>query len=325
MNHIAAIRPDPDECIDFEVAVPAHLAPRLGATVRATLTGAHDAPLVVALGGISADRFAMKKPCGGTGWWKGLVGEGCVVDSSRYRVLGFDFAADATGSTAPSTREQAEVLAAILDAIGADRADAMIGASYGAMIALAFAEAFPDRVSRLVVVSAADRPHPSATAMRELQRRTVALGLANGQGEEALGIARGIAMMTYRTRDEFAERFEGGLHEENPLGRTDCGDYLRARGAAYPQVMSPERFLSLSASIDRHKVDPAAIHVRVLLIGATSDQLVPPADMQRLAGRLAGPTDFHLLDSFYGHDMFLKNADQVAALVAPFLKEGLGR
>lgn len=325
MNQLAPITAEGDACLDFEVAMPTHLSARLGKSVRATLTGAPDAPLVVALGGISADRFVMKKPCGGTGWWKGLVGEGCVVDSSRYRVLGFDFAADATGATAPSSREQAEVLAAILDAIGAERADAMIGASYGAMIALAFAEAFPGRVGRLVVVSAADRPHPAATAMRELQRRTVALGLATGQGEEALGIARGIAMMTYRTRDEFAERFEGGLAGPDPLGHTDCGDYLRARGRDYPQVMSPERFLSLSASIDRHRVDPGAIDVPVLLIGASSDQLVPPADMQRLAGALAGPADFHLLDSFYGHDMFLKDADRVAALVAPFLREGLGR
>ncbi len=324
MSAAAPILADTDACLDFEVPIPARLAGRLGQSTRATLTGREGAPLVVALGGISADRFVLRRPCGGQGWWKGLVGEGCVVDSSRYRVLGLDFAADDSGRTAPSTFEQAEVLAAALDVIGADIADAIIGASYGAMIGLAFAQLYPHRTGRLVVVSAADAPHPAATAMRELQRRTVALGLASGQGEEALGIARGIAMMTYRTRDEFAQRFEGGLGGEDPLGRTDCGDYLRARGEAYPQVMSPQRFLSLSASIDRHRVDSSAISAPALLIGATTDQLVPPGDMERLAGRL-GRAEFHLLESFYGHDMFLKDADRVAALVAPFLEEGLGQ
>ena len=83
--------------------------------------------------------------------------------------------------------------------------------------------------------------------------------------------------------------------------------------------MTPQRFLSLSASIDRHKVDPARIGVPALLIGADSDQLVPPIQMQELAKALAGPVQLHLLPSLYGHDMFLKDADKVSALVEAFL------
>src|SRR3546814_11446298 len=86
-----------------------------------------------------------------------------------------------------------------------------------------------------------------------------------------------MAMLSYRTSEEFERRFAGGLGGEEPLGRTEPGDYLRARGEAFQAVMSPGRFLSLSASIDRHRIDPAAITTPALLIGAESDQLVPPS------------------------------------------------
>jgi homoserine O-acetyltransferase len=191
------------------------------------------------------------------------------------------------------------------------------------MIALAFGQVFPDRVERLVVVSAGAEPHPTATAARELQRRVVALGIANGQGAEALAIARGFAMLTYRTQTEFAGRFEGGIEEEDSLTCSAPGAYLRARGAAYPNVMSPERFLSLSASIDRHRVDPDEISVPTLVIGSKTDQLVPPPQVHALATSLAGPVEFHMLDTLYGHDMFLKDAARCSALVEPFLQARL--
>jgi homoserine O-acetyltransferase len=187
------------------------------------------------------------------------------------------------------------------------------------MVGLALAEAEPHRVDRLVVISAGAEPHPQSTAARELQRRVVALGLASGQGAEALAIARGMAMLTYRTPDEFEQRFEGGIEEQACLCRSSPGSYLHARGQAFGSVMSPERFLSLSASIDRHRVRPEKIEVPCLLIGATSDQLVFACELERLAASLSGASELHLLDSLYGHDMFLKEAERVGAIVAPFL------
>ena len=295
----------------FEVQLPAELA-RFGASVRASLAGPEGAPLIVLLGGISADCF----PCN---WWPGLAGRGCAADPDRYRVLGLDFIADPAGESAPSPRDQAVALCAALDWIGVDKVHAAIGASYGGMIALALGQHFPDRVERLVVISADARPHPAATAIRELQRRIVALGLASGDEDEALSIARGLAMLSYRTREEFAARFEGGIGGEAVLGRSDPGAYLRSRGEAFVARMTPQRFLSLSASIDRHQVDPAKIRVPALLIGADSDQLVPPVQMETLAGALAGPVQLRLLPSLYGHDMFLKDADKVSVLVEAFL------
>jgi homoserine O-acetyltransferase len=87
--------------------------------------------------------------------------------------------------------------------------------------------------------------------------------------------------------------------------------------------MSPGRFLSLSASIDRHRVRPEHVTAPCLLIGAESDQLVFPDQMKRLADGLGGEAELHLLDSLFGHDMFLKQAERVGRIIEPFLaKQG---
>lgn len=304
------------EARDVPVPLPPHLR-RYGRMATARISGTAG-PVVVALGGISGDRFVCTGADGGAGWWRGLVGAGCAVDPARCRVVGLDFAADPTGATAPSTVEQAEVAVAALDALALDAADLLLGASYGGMVGLALAEHFPERVRRLAVISAPAAPHPAATGMRELQRRVVAMGLALGSGAEALSIARGLGMLTYRTPEELEARFAGGIAEPASLATSAPGAYLRARGDAYQAVMTPERFLSLSAAIDRHAVHPAGIPHPVLVVGALSDRLVPPHQLRALAAAVPH-SELHLLTSLYGHDLFLKETAALAPLVAAFL------
>jgi homoserine O-acetyltransferase len=302
----------------FDVPVPQELR-QFGDRVRASTLGNSLNPPIVVLGGISANCFPALRPDGAAGWWSALVGPGQPVDSNKFYVIGVDFAGDETGISAPTTADQARVLSAALDVIGVRRPVTIVGASYGGMVGLALAASEPERVARLILVSAGARPHPASTAARELQRRVVSLGLLAGRGDEALAIARGMAMLTYRTSNEFGLRFAGGIEEASPLCCSDPGAYLRARGQAFCSVMSPGRFLSLSGSIDRHRVDPAEVGAPCLVIGAESDQLVLADDLRSLASRLRTPAELHLLDSLYGHDMFLKEADRVGKIVEPFL------
>ncbi len=303
---------------DFEV--PIHSA--LEESTRATLCGREGAPAVAVLGGISSNRFVALNSEHRPGWWASLVSRGGGVDLDRFSVLGVDFVADASGRSAPTPGDQADAICAALDLLGIDRLHAIVGASYGGMVGLAFAEKYPERIDRLVAISAGACPHPFATSLRELQRRTVDLGIRNGDADEALSIARGLAMLSYRTPQEFEKRFAPGLSDGDCLGTSAPGEYLRARGRQFRTVMSPERFLSLSASIDRHFVDPARIDTPALIIGAETDQLVPPTQLRSLHERLGGPSSLRLLPCLYGHDMFLKEPETLGALVKPFLEDG---
>ena len=67
--------------------------------------------------------------------------------------------------------------------------------------------AIRERVEQLVVISAADRAHPMATAWRSVQRRIVRFALAAAGPAEGLELARALAMATYRSPEEFAARF----------------------------------------------------------------------------------------------------------------------
>lgn len=302
----------------FDVPVPADLS-QFGDKVRASALGDPRNMPVVVFGGISANCFPGVRPDGSPGWWSGLVGEGRAVDHRHHYVIGLDFAADETGVAAPSTLDQAKILGAALDTIGVARPVTIVGASYGAMVGLTLAAAEPARVGRLIIISAGAQPHPASTAARELQRRVVSLGLLAGRGDEALAIARGMAMLTYRTPQEFQVRFDGGIAEDAPLSCSAPGAYLQARGDAFRSVMSPGRFLSLSASIDRHRVRPQEVSAPCLLIGAKTDQLVFPDQLERLSEQLAGPSELHLLNSLFGHDMFLKEAERIGKIIGPFL------
>ena len=299
------------------------------AVPRYTLVGKTGAPIVVVLGGISATRHVVfgDTPAK-SGWWANIAGEGRAIDLGRFRVLGVDFidgGRDAPGRPrrTVTTHDQARVLAHLLNTIGVQKVHAVVGSSYGGMVALAFAERFPGLLDRLIAISAPHESHPMSTALRTLQRRIVELGLDTGRASDALSIARGIAMTTYRTADEFGNRFSPiplpGAGRGEPIFAVDA--YLRDRGARFVESMRPERFLALSLSTDLHRVDPSRITTPTTLVAAEGDVIVPREQLVTLAARLSGARNLVELPTRVGHDAFLVETAKVSAIVSAALKD----
>jgi homoserine O-acetyltransferase len=290
------------------------------------LTGHATAPITLVLGGISASRHvtsSAEDPA--PGWWQSTVGEGRAIDTCSRRVLGVDYLdggrrRDGRPAIAVTTHDQAAAIVALLDALGIARVEAVVGASYGGMVALALGERWPARVGRLVVVSAAHEPHPLATAHRSIQRRIVDLGLATGRAEDAMGLARALAMTTYRSRREFASRFATTAHTADAEVRFDVEQVALHGGERFARRMPPARFLALSLSADLHRVVPEQIAVAAVLIAARGDALVPISQMRALARRLPGTAALHVMRSRLGHDAFLAEP----AGLAPLLTSALG-
>ncbi len=65
------------------------------------IAGPARAPVVAALGGISAGRHVIGFDTAGRGWWSELVGPGRALDSERYRVLGIDYLGGSGETTGP--------------------------------------------------------------------------------------------------------------------------------------------------------------------------------------------------------------------------------
>jgi len=287
------------------------------------VTGRPGAPVVVVLGGISAGRDVR-------GWWPGVVGEGRPVNTREFRVLGADFLdggerADGRPERAVTTHDQAERIAAALDEHGVERVHAFIGASYGGMVALAFAERYPDRADQLVVVSAPAEAHPMATAWRSLQRRIVELGLETGRARDALAIARGLAMTTYRSAEEFGTRFAASrARPEAGAEERDVETYLLHHGEKFAAWMAPSRFLALSLSSDLHRVDPARCTTPALFVAARGDTIVPREQSQTLHSHWAGRSRLVETHTHTGHDAFLAEPQHVGALIHEALTRKVG-
>lgn len=292
-------------------------------------------PVVVVLGGISAGRHLARSDLDSTaGWWEAFVGPGRAVDTRRYRAVGVDFLGGPGASSGPAdiqptggasvaigTGDQARGLAKVLDYLGVRCVHAVVGSSYGAMVGLAFAAAYPDRSSALVCISGAHRPHPMATALRSLQRRIVRLGTATGTEEDALSLARGLAMTTYRTALEFESRFDTRPVETEASRRPfPVERYLENQGARFRDFFTAERFLALSESLDLHHVDPAEVTVATTLVAVESDTLVPLWQMEALAEALSPRATLVRLPSLFGHDAFLKEVDALTPIVGDALR-----
>jgi homoserine O-acetyltransferase len=186
-----------------------------------------------------------------------------------------------------------------------------------------FAARYPSRAARLVAVSGAHRAHPHASASRALQRRALALGALQCDEHGGLALARQIAMLGYRTPEEFDARF-GAARIVGGRVRTDAEDYLDHCANAYAARTSATGFLRLSESIDLQEVEPETIAVPVTVVAVAGDRVVPIADAYALVERLArGPAprrpQLRVLRSIYGHDAFLKETAALDAILREVL------
>lgn len=289
--------------------------------VKYLWVGEPGAPTVVVQGGISASRDVCRIDGHAEhGWWDELVGPGKAIDLDHVRVLAIDWlSADELGAPAVSSTDQADILAALLDALHVGRVHGFVGASYGAMVGLAFASRHGHRLEQLVALAGAHRAHPLATAQRSIQRNILRLGLANGCIEDATALARQLAMTTYRGSAEFAQRFSGEAEFVDGRFRLPVEGWLEHAGKKFAGSFDAKRYLSLSESIDLHDVDPASVHAPTTLIGFATDRLVPLSDLCELQRGLGISASLEVVESLYGHDGFLKEHVRLA----PLLREAL--
>ena len=302
----------------FDAVLPTRHAGTRKVRIAYEISGAAGAPVVFVAGGISAHRHvAANASDAGAGWAEELLSAGRTLDPARSRILAFDYiGADGSLDAPIDTADQADAIALLLEALGIERLEAFVGYSYGAMVGLQLAQRHPARLQRLVAVSGAHRAHPYAAAWRALQRKAVALGQLQCADEQGLSLARQFAMLSYRTPEEFAERFDAPPTLTNGRVCVASEEYLDAVGAKFVARICSTAWLRLSESIDLHQVDPTLITVPTTVIAVEGDRLVPLSDAVTLVEGLGMNGRLRVLRSQYGHDAFLKETDRVDALLA---------
>jgi pimeloyl-ACP methyl ester carboxylesterase len=194
------------------------------------------------------------------------------MTATGYRTVLFDFpnqgrAAQLNrhlGESSLSVEQQVEVLHAVVEHVAPERQVALIGGSWGAIVAAAFASAHPTRVSRLVLGSFQTRPNPR---LREVARQGRAL-VEMGRGPE-LG-------------ELFVAEFGGGM---DAARRSAIEAQLRTLGPEqYRQMYDQARLLVDDVDFES-LVDLQRIDAQTLIVNGSADPIVDWTQTSRTAAR----------------------------------------
>ncbi len=321
----------------FDAASLSPLAHRDTFSKRITLrySGEHDvsiayewqgnpnAPVIIVAGGISASRHvSLSTEYPERGWWEAQVGPGRAIDTNRFRILAINWLGhDGQLDVAIDSADQADAIAATLDHLNIKKAAVFIGASYGAMVGLQFSARHGTRLEKLIAISGADSAHPYSSAWRALQRNIVRLNRDSEHENAALSIARQLAMLSYRTPEEFATRFNSPVQLENEIARSPAEGYLEVCGNKYAAITNTTAFLRLSESIDLHQVNGDEIKTPTTLVAIEEDRLVPIETLATLEQKIGARCQLTRIHSVFGHDAFLVESVQIADVLSEALHQ----
>jgi homoserine O-acetyltransferase len=219
----------------------------------------------------------------------------------------------------------------LLDHLGIETLCAVVGGSIGGMQAIQWAIEFPHRVPRCVAIGAAPLT-AMGLALNHLQRQAIFNNATSG-----LGLAREIAMLSYKSETLFNERYarQPNRNGEDPLralaGRYDIGGYLDYQGAIFTRRFDADSYLIITKAMDNfhpsvgyesERKAMERIQAKVLLVGISSDWLFPAAEVKALSERMreAGVNaEYAEILSDHGHDGFLAEPHLLAPLIRKML------
>lgn len=286
-------------------------------------------------------------------WWPGIVGPGKAIDTERYYVVCANVPGSPYGSVSPLTvdpatgrsygasfpaitiRDTVFAHRQLLDSLGVRRVAAAVGASMGGMQVLEWAF-HGEFVQTLIPVAVGGRHSAWCIAWSEAQRQAIYTDPDWKDGrytddrrpESGLATARMMAMISYRSQHEFAQRFGRSLMPVNgaaPLYAAES--YLRHQGKKLVRRFDANCYVHLTHQMDSHDVARGrgeyeevlrSIEQPTLVVGITTDVLYP-LDEQRELVDLLPRAQLEILEAPYGHDSFLIETDRMSELIEGWL------
>jgi homoserine O-acetyltransferase len=260
-------------------------------------------------------------------WWKGVIGDGAAIDPTKHAILCPNLLGGCDGTTGPSnddpdalppfsTRDQAAVLAQLLDALGIDAPLLVCGGSLGGMVTLEFAASFPERVRGAVALAAPAAQTAQGLAWNAIMRRALALGGAR----EGLALARMVGMLSYRTPEGLERRFG---RTKGDAGGFRVNEWLDIHGEKLVARFDATSYGALIDAMDTHDIGRgrggiaaalAPVRDRLTGVGIPGDLLYPAESVREWTD--ASNAAYADLPSIHGHDAFLLESERVASIIA---------
>lgn len=286
---------------------------------------------------------------GKEGWWSPLIGSGKSLDTDKYFIICSNILGSCYGTTGPTSlnlktnsiygmnfpeitvRDMVKVQKALLAKLGINKITLAIGGSLGGMQVLEWAIMYPDLVDKIMPIATSAAHSAWAIGLNEASRNAIINdpvwnnGNYKHQPEKGIGLARKIAMISYRSFDSFNKKFSRGFnHKENIF---EIESYLNYQGEKLTNRFDANAYLYLSKAMDYHDVGKdrngitnalSLIKAKTKCVGINSDILYPVAEQKEIQSQIPN-ADYTEIDSIHGHDAFLIEFDQLDQIIRKFL------
>jgi homoserine O-acetyltransferase len=284
-------------------------------------------------------------------WFGGLFDQDGILDPEEHFILCVNVPGSCYGSTGPTSinpntgapwqadfppitiRDIVTFHQLLFDEWNIQGIELVLGGSMGGMIALEFA-LMDDRVRSAALFVMGKAHSPWAIGISEAQRMAIRAdqkwkhGYYDTQDPPTKGIeaARAMAMITYRTPQNYEEKFSRRVHPDKQIYQVES--YLQYQGKKLADRFDANTYIILSQAMDSHDVSRdrgtfkevlGNLKIPVLVVGFDSDQLYPIHEQRELGDLLPNST-LAELSSPYGHDAFLIEFKQLNAQLKPFFR-----
>ena len=282
-------------------------------------------------------------------WWPGLVGNGHLINPEKYFIVCANIIGSCYGSTGPlsidpSTQQpygRSFPAITIRDMVNAhillrkhlkiDKIHLLIGGSMGGYQALEWCVMEKEVINRLFLLVTSATESAWGIAIHAAQRLAIeadATWQSNtfAAGENGLKAARAIGILSYRN-------YTNLVHKQSDTDPEKTDDYKAASYINYQGNKLAARFNAysywlLTKAMDSHHIARGRggdvntilnnIEQRTLIIGITSDILCPVIEQQHLAAEIPH-SSYIEINSDYGHDGFLVEAEKISEYLKDFL------
>jgi homoserine O-acetyltransferase/O-succinyltransferase len=302
---------------------------------------------------------------GRSGWWDLMVGPGRAFDTDRFFVICANVLGGCKGSTGPASidpatgkpwamefpvitlHDMARAQRPLLAHLGIERLHSVVGASMGGMLALAFAQLYPETAERAIVIAATHAQHAQAIAWNKIGRRAIMndplwhggnyYDSPQGPPKHGLAVARMIGHVTYISEGAMDRKFGRSLQSAEKESFSFDVDYsvesyLKYQGQVFHQRFDANSYLYITRAIDYFDFTArtggnlaeafAATRARYLSLSYDADWLYSPdrVELMAVAARAAGcDAAHHKIHAPLGHDAFLVQKEPQSELITKFL------
>jgi homoserine O-acetyltransferase len=284
-------------------------------------------------------------------WWKGIVGEGYIIDPDKYFIVCANILGSTYGTTGPlsinpltsepyysafpiiTIRDMVNAHILLRRHLGIEKIYLLAGGSMGGYQALEWCMMESDRIDNLFLTATSAAESAWGIAVHASQRLAIEADITWNEplphaGQRGLKAARAIGLLSYRNYSILVEKQTDT--DVDKLDDYKAASYINYQGNKLVNRFNAYSYWLLTKAMDSHHLARgrannveevlATIPQRTLIIGISSDILCPVHEQEHIAQFIPNSTLVEI-DSPYGHDGFIVEWEKITGYLKTWIEK----